>query len=248
MQIALVGTGQMGRTVADLAPDRGHAIVAQFDSTRPLTDAAPDDLADADVAIDFSLPSVARAHIDRYCRWGQPAVIGTTGWYDALDEVAAQVRTHEASILYAANFSLGIAVLRRALQAAAPLINALPDFDAFIHEAHHTRKVDSPSGTARMLAEDLLAALDRKTHLDPETQHQRIDPSALHVTSTRTGHVFGEHTVGFDGTHDHVTLAHRAKGRAGFAFGALRAAEWLPGHTGLFTLDDVLDDWIDGNA
>jgi 4-hydroxy-tetrahydrodipicolinate reductase len=248
MNIALVGTGQMGRTIADLAPEHDHRIVATFDSARPLADASPDALADADVAIDFSLPSVALDHIDRYCQWQQPAVVGTTGWYNALDDVAQQVRAHEATLLYAANFSLGIALLRRAVQAAAPLLNALPDFDAFVHETHHTKKVDSPSGTARVLGEDLLNALDRKTHLEIETQHERIDPEALHVTATRAGHVFGEHTVGLDGPHDHLTLSHRAKGRAGFAVGAVRAAEWLRGRTGLFTLDDVLDDWIGGNA
>ena len=248
MTIALVGTGQMGRAVATLAPEHGHAIVAEFDSANPLTAASPAALTDADVVIDFSLPSVALDHIDRYCRWQQPAVIGTTGWYDALDDVAQQVKTHEATLLYAANFSLGVAILRQALQAVGPLIDALPDFDAFVQETHHTKKADSPSGTARVLGEDVLKAVARKTHLETETQHQRIDPSALHVTSTRAGQVFGEHTIGFDGTHDQVTLAHRAKGRAGFAFGAIRAAEWLVGRQGLFTLDDALADWIDGNA
>jgi 4-hydroxy-tetrahydrodipicolinate reductase len=238
----------MGQAVATMAPERGHAVVATFNSENPLTEASADALNAADVVIDFSLPEVARQHIDRYCRWQQPAVIGTTGWYDERDAVAEQVAQQNAALLYAANFSLGIAVLRRAVQSVVPLLNALPDFDAFVHEAHHTRKVDSPSGTAHVLAEDVLDGLDRKTHVETETQHQAIDPAALHVTSTRAGHVFGEHTVGFDGTHDRVTLAHRAKGRAGFAFGAVRSAEWLHGRTGFFTLDDALDDWIGGNA
>mgnify|MGYP002761268320 FL=1 len=245
MNIALVGTGQMGQAVADVAPDRGHDITCRFDSSRPLTGASPDNLRDVDVAIDFSLPSVALPHIQRYCHWHQPAVIGTTGWYDHLDDVRELVDEHDAGLLYAPNFSLGTAVLQRALAAVAPLIDQLEDYDAFVHEMHHTQKVDSPSGTAEMLGRTLVERLGRKSRVETEAQHDRIDPEALHVTSTRCGSVFGEHTVGFDGSFDRVELSHSAKSRAGFAYGAVRAAEWLDGRTGLFTLDDVLDDWLD---
>jgi 4-hydroxy-tetrahydrodipicolinate reductase len=235
----------MGEAVNDVAPQRGHDVTARFDSSRPFTGASPDNLWDVDVAIDFSLPSVALSHIRRYCEWQQPAVIGTTGWYDHLDEVQELVDDQEASLLYAPNFSLGIAVARRALSAVGPLINQLEDYDAFVHEMHHTKKVDSPSGTAEMLGEALVEMLDRKSYVEAETQHDQIDPEALHVTSTRCGSVFGEHTVGFDGSFDRIELSHSAKSRAGFAYGAVRAAEWLNGRTGLYTLDDVLDDWLD---
>ena len=245
MKIALVGTGQMGTAIANLAPERDHDIVAQFDSERPL--AAADDhdaLNDADVAIDFSLPDVALDHIERYCRWQQPAIIGTTGWYDALDQVHGWVDEHDTALLYAPNFSIGVALLRHALDGVLPLLDQLPDYDAHVHETHHTRKVDSPSGTARMLAERVVEGLERKSHIETETQHQRIDPEALHVTSARVGDIFGTHDISFDSTYDHITLSHRAKNRDGFAFGALRAAEWLQGRQGLFTLDDVLADWL----
>lgn len=248
MNIALVGTGQMGQAVARLAPKRDHRITARFDSDAPLTayasDARPEALDAVDVAIDFSLPSVALDHIERYCAWGVPAVVGTTGWYDNMEQVEAWVTQHNAALLYAPNFSIGVALLKRALQAVAPLVDALPDYDAFVHEMHHTKKVDSPSGTAEMLAQVLVDGLARKTHVDPETQHDRIDPDALHVTATRAGSTFGEHTVGLDGPFDRIELAHRAKTRDGFAFGALRAAEWLPERTGLFTLEAVLTDWV----
>ncbi len=233
----------MGQAVAALAPDRDHAIIAEFDSDRPLAEATPDSF-DADVVIDFSLPSVALNHLQWYCENDQPAVVGTTGWYDDLPQVREWVKEHGATILYAPNFSIGVAVLRRAVASVGPLLDALPDYDAFVHEIHHTNKVDSPSGTARMLGEVLIDQLQRKTHIDAEAQHDRIDPEALHVSSTRAGSVFGEHTVAFDSPYDRIELEHRAKSRHGFAFGALRAAEWLDGRTGLFTLDDVLDDWI----
>ena len=244
MNLAIVGTGQMGQAVAALAPERGHSIVVEFDSERPLTDAQPGSF-DADVAIDFSLPSVALDHLRWYGENDQPAVVGTTGWYDDLPQVREWVDDHDAAILYAPNFSIGVAVLRRALASVGPLLDALPDYDAFVHEIHHTNKVDSPSGTARMLGEVVIEQLHRKTHIDAEAQHDRIDPKALHVSSTRAGSVFGEHTVAFDSPYDRIALEHRAKSRHGFAFGALRAAEWLRGRSGLFTLEDVLDDWID---
>jgi 4-hydroxy-tetrahydrodipicolinate reductase len=245
MKLALVGTGQMGQAVAAVAAGGSHEVIARFNSDRPFLDAEQSAFEEVDVAIDFSLPSLAVSHLRRYCKWHLPAVVGTTGWYDALDDVQALVSEHEASVLYAPNFSIGVAVLSRAVDHVAHLMDELDAYDAYVHEMHHTKKADSPSGTARMLGEQLVEGLARKDHLDPEAQHQRIDPAAVHVSSTRAGTAFGEHTVGFDSPYDRVSLRHRAKNRRGFAVGALRAAEWLRGRTGLFTLDDVLDDWLD---
>lgn len=244
MKLALIGTGQMGQTVAAVAADRDHSVDARFDSDRPFLDAKRAAVETVDVAIDFSLPSLAVSHLQRCCEWDLPVVMGTTGWYGALDDVRASVRMHDGSVLYAPNFSVGVAVMSRALDQVTQLMDELDDYDAFVHEMHHTQKMDSPSGTAQMLGEQIVAGLERKDHVEPEAQHQRIDPTAVHVTSTRTGTVFGEHTVGFDSTYDRLSLRHQAKNRRGFAVGALRAAEWLRGRTGLFTLDDVLDDWL----
>jgi 4-hydroxy-tetrahydrodipicolinate reductase len=244
MTLALVGTGQMGQAIAAAAADGPHDIVARFNSDHPFLDTDPAVVEKADVAIDFSLPELAVPHLRRYCAWSLPVVMGTTGWYDQLDEVQTLVDRHDASVLYAPNFSIGVAVLSRAVDRVTALMDELDAYDPFVHEMHHTKKADSPSGTARMLAEHLVEGLERKDHLDAEAQHQRIDPSAVHVSSTRAGTAFGEHTVGFDSPYDRVSLRHRAKNREGFAAGALRAAEWLRGRQGLFTLDDVLDDWL----
>ncbi len=245
MKIALVGTGQMGQAVEAVALARGHDIVSRFDEARPFTAAADvSALGGADVLVDFSLPAVALGHLRRYADWGLTAVVGTTGWYDALDEVRARVEAGEGAVLYAPNFSLGVAVLARALQSVAPLLEELPEYDAWVHEIHHTRKVDSPSGTALMLGRILVDGLSRKTHVEPETQHDRIDAAALHVTSTRAGSVVGHHTVGLDSAFDQLRFVHEAKSRQGFAFGAVRAAEWLNGRRGFFSLDDVLADWL----
>lgn len=245
MKLALVGTGQMGQAVAAEATDGPHEIVVRFNSNRPFLDAERSVLDEVDVAIDFSLPSLAVPHLRRYCEWHLPVVMGTTGWYDDLEEVQFLVEQHDASVLYAPNFSIGVAVLSRAVDRVAGLMDEIEDYDAFVHELHHTKKTDSPSGTAQMLGEQIVDGLARKDHVEPEAQHQRIDPEAVHVTSTRAGTAFGEHTVGFDSPYDRIALRHHAKNRRGFAVGALRAAEWLQGRNGLFTLDDVLDDWLD---
>ncbi len=242
MKLALVGTGQMGEAVAALARQRGHVIAATFNAGHPWLGADPSSVEGIDAAIDFSLPSLAVDHIERYCRWGLPAVVGTTGWYERVEAVKGWVNEHDAAILYAPNFSLGVAMLVRALRAVTPLLEELSEYDAFVHEIHHVRKIDSPSGTATMLAGLLVNGLSRKSRLETETQHGRIDAAAVHVTSSRVGGVFGKHTVGFDSPFDKLELVHEAKNRQGFAFGAVRAAEWLDGRRGLFTLDDVLGD------
>ena len=246
MHIALVGTGQMGTAVEHVAAEQGHDIHARFSSDRPFEMASPAAVAGADVAIDFSLPSLALGHIRQYCEWGLPAVIGTTGWYDELDTVEQWVADHEASLLYAPNFSMGVSVVQRALSGILPLLDELDAYDPFVQEVHHTKKVDSPSGTAQMLGGLLVEGLERKDHVETETQHQRIDSTAVHVTSTRAGTVFGEHTVTFDGPYDQITVGHRAKNRKGFAAGAVQAAEWLEGRHGLYSLDGMLDDLLSG--
>ena len=245
LKIALVGTGRMGQAVEAVVAAGPHEIVARFDAAHPLADVRdPDaDLHGADLAIDFSTPDVALDHLHQYCFWGLDAVIGTTGWYDEIDKVRGWVEEGQNGLLWAPNFSLGVAVLVRALRGALPLLEKLDDYDPYVHEVHHTGKVDSPSGTALMLADELLDGLSRKTRIEPETQHGRIAAAALHVSSTRAGHVFGEHTVGFDSAVDSLAFRHVAKGREAFAAGAVRAAEWVHGRTGLFTLDDMLEDW-----
>lgn len=244
MTLALVGTGRMGQAVEAVAQERGHTVVSRFDAERPLLDSRdPEALNGAEVCIDFTAPDLALDHLHQYAFWGVDAVIGTTGWYDDLPKVREWVDEGQNGVLYAPNFSLGVALVQRALRAMLPLVDELDDYDPWVHELHHTGKVDSPSGTALALAETVIGGLARKTRIEAETQHGAIAPDALHVTSTRAGHIFGEHTVGLDSAVDQITLTHRAKDRRAFAVGAVRAAEWIHGRAGLFTLDDMLGDW-----
>ena len=249
MNLALVGTGRMGQAVEAVAAERGHAVVARFDADAPLLDARDASaLNGADVCIDFSVPEVALDQIHRYAFWGVDAVVGTTGWSDQLETVREWVDEGQMGLLYASNFSLGLALVARALGGLLPLLDPLDDYDVSVHETHHTAKLDSPSGTALTLAEILLDGLARKTHLATETPHGAIDASALHVTSARVGHVFGEHTVMLDSPVDQIEIVHRAKDRRAFAVGAVRAAEWVRGREGLFTLDDLIREGLSGRG
>src|SRR5262249_11431940 len=127
----------------------------------------------------------------------------------------------------------------RIVAAAAALMQNASEYDPFIHEWHHRQKADSPSGTALHLAEILMKRIERKTELAVDRAASRINPNALHVTSTRVGTVAGTHTVGFDSDADSIEVTHVAKGRRGFALGALRAAHWIRGKKGVYTMDDV---------
>ncbi len=244
LRLALVGTGRMGRAVEAVVADGPHEIVARFDATHPLADVRDPEaeLSGADLAIDFSTPDVALDHLHQYCFWGLDAVVGTTGWTGDLAKVEGWVEEGQNGILWAPNFSLGVAVLVRAVRGALGLLDRLAAYDPWVHEVHHVGKLDSPSGTALLLADELLGGLGRKTRVETETQHGRIDADALHVTSARAGAVFGEHSVGFDSPVDQLTFRHVAKGREAFAAGAVRAAEWVHGRAGLFTLDDMLSE------
>lgn len=235
----------MGQAVEAVATERGHQIVARFDAENPLLDARDDAvLNDADVVIDFSIPDVALDQIHRYAFWGIDAVVGTTGWTDHLGKVRHWVEEGQSGLLWAPNFSLGLALVLRAIEGALPLLDRLDEYDVAVHEAHHTGKLDSPSGTALRLADALLDGLGRKDHVEAETQHGAIDAGALHVTSQRVGRVLGEHTVTFDSDVDQIQIVHTAKSRRAFALGAVRAAEWVHGRQGLFTLEDMISEGL----
>ncbi|HEX8299002.1 MAG TPA: dihydrodipicolinate reductase C-terminal domain-containing protein, partial [Rubricoccaceae bacterium] len=232
LALALVGTGRMGQSVAAVAAERGHPIVARFDAERPFLDASDADLAGVDVLVDFSDPAVALAHVEAYADRGLRAVVGTTGWTADLDRIRARVGAGGGAVVWAPNFSLGVALVVRALRGLMPLLDRLggPEaggYDAYVHEVHHTAKLDSPSGTALRLADELVGGLARKTRIESETVHGRIDPGALHVSSTRAGRVTGEHTVGLESAVDQILITHRATDRRAFAAGAVTAAEWV---------------------
>jgi 4-hydroxy-tetrahydrodipicolinate reductase len=234
MRIALIGYGKMGHEIEAVAREQGETIARTFDIGNPV-DAAS--LADVDVCIEFSTPETVLENIRVALQARKDIVVGTTGWYSHLPEIRPSVK--ESGLLYSPNFSIGVNMLFRLTAAAAEMMNNSTTYDPYIHEWHHRQKIDSPSGTALKLAEILLSKIERKKRIESVKMDGKIAPEALHVSSTRVGTVPGTHIVGFESDADSIEIKHVAKSRRGFALGALRAAQWLKGRKGVYTMDDV---------
>ncbi len=238
-RIALVGYGQMGKEIERLAEKNGVAVSAVFDSQNPLKQGGT---AESDVAIEFTTPDTVLGNIELLLETGTPVVVGTTGWDSEREKVHAMVEERKGRLIYASNFSVGVHLFFRIVREAGRLMEQFDMYDVSLHETHHVRKADSPSGTAISLANIMLEELTRKTHLLKETSHQRIDPAALHVTSQRLGETIGTHTVAFDSEADTIELTHRARNRSGFALGAILAAKWLVGQeSGMYRFEDIFE-------
>ena len=234
MKIALVGFGKMGREIDAVAREQGETVARVFEIDNPVR---PQDLADVDVCIDFSIPDSVLSNVRSAVEARTDIVVGTTGWDQHLPEIRSMVR--ESGLLYSSNFSLGMNIFFRIAARAAELMRNSTEYDPYITEIHHRQKTDSPSGTALSLGRILLDRIDRKKGILSKPPEGKIPPDMLHIASVRAGTVTGEHTVGFDSEADVIELCHRAKNRRGFALGALTAARWLRGRKGVYTMDDV---------
>jgi len=233
MKITIVGYGRMGKEVERLAPEMGHEIVAVFDEDCPLEESSS--LNGAEVLIDFSLGPAVLDILRVAASRRLPVVEGTTGWHGHFEEAHA---IEGLTMIHSPNFSLGVYHFTQLVREAARRLDSLGCYDSYVHEWHHSGKADSPSGTAARLAEVLISELSDKVSALSESCHRRIERDELHVTSTRVGRMPGTHEVGFDSEYDQIQLKHIAQGRAGFAFGALKAAEWIVRREGIFTMED----------
>jgi len=223
--IAVIGDGKMGRTVAQMVQERGWHLTAMLDEEHNRNGAGITRraLGDPDVAIEFTEPAAAVANIMACIHEGVPVVVGTTGWYDSLPAITEVAKEEEASLLWAPNFSVGVTLFVELAREAARIM-AHSDFAAAMIETHHSAKKDAPSGTAIAIAKAMEGALGKQ----------------LPVTSVRTGSVPGTHELIFDGPFEQICMRHEARDRRVFADGALRAAQWLMGKKGVFTMRDVL--------
>ncbi len=225
--IAIIGDGKMGQAIRDLALEKGWLVTAVI-GERESADGvgiSRRSLGEPDVAVEFSQPGAAVANISACLREGVPVVAGTTGWYDALSEVTRLANETGTPLIWSPNFSLGVNVMIELARYAGTLMRTLEDFDAHIVETHHSKKKDAPSGTAIAMAKAASDALGRP----------------IPTTSVRTGSVPGTHELVFDGTFEQLSLTHLARDRRVFAEGALKAADWLVGKKGVFTMRDVLE-------
>lgn len=239
MKIGIVGYGKMGHMVEPRAAARGHEVLWHANSYEELR-VAVESGQEVDVAIEFSSPAAVVENL-RFClSHGMKVVCGTTGWYSKLQDVLAIQAQHPASALfYAPNFSLGVRVVSLLTQQLARYEKLLPQYDVSIEETHHTAKLDAPSGTAILLAEPFLGEEGRYKEwaLTPNAPE-----GALPITAHRIGSVPGTHTVRLDSAADTIELTHIAKGREGFADGALAAAEFVTSRCGVFTMEDLIPE------
>lgn len=223
MRVALVGYGRMGREVEAILRERGHEpVVVRRGDAFP---AVP-------VGIDFSAADAVVSNVQAALRAGARYVVGTTGWGQHQDEVRRLVESQAGGLVHAANFSLGVTLFYRMVRHAAAQLARFPEYEPWIVERHHSKKKDAPSGTAKVLAGLVAAAL--------------ADGRTPGVASVRAGGIVGDHAVGFDSGADEIVLEHRARNRRGFALGAVLAAEWIATRGGFHSFEDALEDLLKG--
>jgi 4-hydroxy-tetrahydrodipicolinate reductase len=227
MRLALIGYGKMGHALAALAIERGHEVCTIVRGAENPEGAAltADRLGGAEVALEFTRPEAAPGNLIRIARLGLPTVSGTTGWSSSLPAIEREVTAHGGALLYSPNFSVGVHLFLRAAADLARRLSGRADFEAFILEQHHAAKRDAPSGTALQLQAVVTAA-------DPD----RPFP----ISSVRAGSTPGSHLLAYDSPFEVIRLEHTARGRHSFAAGALLAAEWLRGRSGVHTFQEML--------
>ncbi|NHF61144.1 4-hydroxy-tetrahydrodipicolinate reductase [Flavobacteriaceae bacterium TP-CH-4] len=230
MNIGLFGYGKMGKIIEQVAIDRGHYIVAKID-----VDTKEIDFSEMDVAIDFSTPDAAFGNISKSLEKGIPVISGTTGWLDRYDEAVKICEKRQGAFIYASNFSLGVNVFFELNAHLAKMMGNLKEYAVSMEEIHHDQKLDAPSGTAITLAEGIMANTDYGKWTSGKAEKDEIP-----ISSKRTGSVPGTHIIDYSSSVDSIEIKHTAHNREGFALGAVIAAEWIVGKTGVFDMKDVL--------
>jgi len=232
----MLGYGKMGKAIEKLANEQGHSYVLKVTSQNmaEYTDA---DLKKADVAIEFSQPAAAVKNIRRCIDLQIPVISGTTGWLEQYDEIVDYCQIKKGGLFYASNFSIGVYLFGLINTKLAELMNHQPAYEVAITEIHHTQKKDAPSGTAITLAQQILGNLDRKkSWKNSATETANILP----IISERADQVPGTHRIDWSAAEDTIRLEHIAHSRQGFAKGALTAAEWMVGKTGIYGMEDLV--------
>lgn len=218
----------MGKLLEHLAAKNNHEIIVVIDESQARLSAKElsDQLQGFNVAIDFTIAHAVRRNVEACLTANVPLVEGTTGWSGEFDSIKSLVREKEGALCFGANFSIGVNLFYRVADFAAELFAKFEDYETFIEEQHHSAKKDAPSGTALKLKSIV-------------SEHIKKDFS---LSATRAGYIPGTHRVGFDGAADQILLEHQARSREGFAVGALMAAEWIIGKTGVYEFTEVIDE------
>ena len=235
MKIALIGYGKMGHEIEKIALNRGHEVVCAIDLNEAYKFES-EAFRSADVAIEFTSPESAFNNYKKAFAANIPVVSGTTGWLDKLDEIKRECRENGQTFFYASNYSIGVNIFFAVNSYLARIMNNFPSYNVRMTETHHIHKLDAPSGTAITLAEGILEQVDRKERWVLETEEK---PTDLAIHAIREGEVPGIHEIIYDSEADYISIKHDAKSRAGFALGAVVAAEFTAGKKGFLGMKDL---------
>lgn len=236
MNIALIGYGKMGKAIEEIALQRGHTIVLKIDLDNA-DELTKENLAKADVAIEFTGPHSAFENLKKLMQFGTATVCGSTGWLEKLDEINDDSKKNKAGFIYASNFSVGVNIFFEVNKKLAALMKDHEDYEVQLTEIHHTTKKDAPSGTAITLAEQVLENISRKKNW---VNHISDNPEDLEILSERIDPAPGTHKIKYSSGVDDIEIIHTAHTRKGFALGAVLAAEFLKGKKGVYSMKDVL--------
>ncbi|MBN2237136.1 MAG: 4-hydroxy-tetrahydrodipicolinate reductase [Bacteroidales bacterium] len=241
LKIALLGYGKMGHEIEAIAKDAGHKIALIIDTHADWQE-KESLLNKVDVAIDFSLPESAVSNIKKCFAAKVPIVVGTTGWYSEFEAIKNLCMEEKNTLFYASNFSLGVNIFSAVNTKLAEIMNRFPDYRVSLKETHHTQKLDAPSGTAITLAEGIIRKTEKlkSWELVENKSPEQLAKDLLPITAIREEQVPGTHEIVYHSEVDFIEIKHEAKNRKGFAKGAVLAAEWIVGKTGLFTMNDLL--------
>ena len=239
LKIAIIGYGNMGKMIEKLAPDYNCEVVVIIDPLLNNTISA-ESIGKADVCIEFTTPKKALENIKSISKLNKNIVVGTTGWFDQLEEAEKYIVENNTGLIYGANFSVGMNLFFKIIEHTSKLIN-IKGYDPYGIEMHHSKKKDSPSGTAKILSEILLKNIDAKDTAQFERLNRKIKNNEFHFASVRAGNIPGKHIIGFDSEYDSIELKHTAKNRNGLAIGAFKAAYWIHNKKGFYNFQNVLD-------
>nr|WP_314897119.1 4-hydroxy-tetrahydrodipicolinate reductase [uncultured Flavobacterium sp.] len=231
MKIALLGYGKMGQVIERIALERGHEIVLKKDEFNTY-----EGLSNADVAIDFSIPTAAVSNISNCFHANVPVISGTTGWLEHYDEMLALCAAKNGGFISSSNFSLGVNIFFELNEYLAKIMSKFDSYTVDMEEIHHTQKLDAPSGTAISLAKGVI---ENSSYTNWTLESPKANE--IHIEAKRIGSVPGTHTVTYNSSVDAIEIKHTAHNREGFALGAVIAAEWIVGKQGVFTMKDVLN-------
>lgn len=240
MRIAIIGYGRMGKKIEQLAKAQGIEISHIIDSKKVLekTKFEPDE-----VAIEFTGPDTCTANLQILANKMVPTVCGTTGWYDNLETIRLLFK-NKAAFLYASNFSLGVNIFWEITSSVSKIINRFSNYDIAVHETHHNKKKDSPSGTAITTANILLNNIKRKHNIITEISAQQTKSTDIQVSYTRCGNIIGDHEVIFSGLNDCIKISHQSYSRTSYANGSIECAKWIFNKKGFYNINDYIKEVI----